>query len=68
MNEMFGVSGFTFRTWLRHMTVTHTQCGATKIFESKATVPSEISVVFDWITDHKCEGVKCPPTTQSALF
>lgn len=52
---MFGVSEFEFKAWLRHLTVTHKECQATKIFETKAGKPGHMSDVFDWMIRHQCE-------------
>jgi hypothetical protein len=63
---VFGVSEYEFKTWLRHLTVTHKECKATVIFETKAGVPGEMSKVFDWMSKHVCEEkVEC---RQQALF
>lgn len=52
---MFGVSEFEFRTWLKHLTVSHKECQATIIFQTKAGEPGEMSKVFDWMSKHQCE-------------
>jgi hypothetical protein len=53
--RVFGVSEFEFKTWLRHLSVTHKECRATKLFQTEAGVPGEMSRVFDWMNQHKCE-------------